>query len=55
MLLIIYILYYIINFFKLIAVLNKALNAIYNQVIRHNPFTKVFNKAYNNKLVKFNM
>jgi hypothetical protein len=49
------ILYYIVNFSKLTAVLGKALDAIHNQVIRHNPFTGVFNKAYNNQAVRFNV
>jgi hypothetical protein len=54
-LLIVYILYYIVNFSRLTAVLGKALDAIHNQVIRHNPFIRVFNKAYNNQAVRFNV
>jgi hypothetical protein len=50
----VYILYHIINFSRLITILDKALDAIYNQVIRYNLFMGVFNEAYNNELVRFN-
>jgi hypothetical protein len=46
---------YIINFSRLKAVLGKASDAVRDQVIRHNPFTRVFNEAYNNQAVRFNV
>jgi hypothetical protein len=49
------ILYYIVNFSRLTAVLGKASDAIRDQVMRHNPFTGVFNEAYNNQAVRFNV
>ncbi len=49
------ILYHIINFFRLTAVLGKASDAIRDQVMRHNPLTGVFNEAYNNQAVRFNV
>jgi hypothetical protein len=48
------VLYYIVNFSRLIAVLGKASDAIRDQVMRHNPFTGVFNEAYN-QAVRFNV
>ena len=47
--------YYIVNFSRLTAVLGKASDAIRDQVMRHNPFTGVFNEAYNNHAVRFNV
>ena len=55
MLLIVYILYHIVNFSRLTAVLGKALDTIRDQVMRHNPFIRVFNKTYNNQVVRFNV
>jgi hypothetical protein len=42
------------NFSRLTAVLGKASDSIRDQVMRHNPFTGVFNEAYNNESVRFN-
>jgi hypothetical protein len=51
----VYILYYIVNFPRLTAVLGKASDAVRDQVMRHNPFTCVFNEVYNNQAVRFNV
>ena len=48
------ILYHVVNLSRLTAVLGKASDAIRDQVMRHNPFTGVFNEAYNNESVRFN-
>ncbi|KAH9204046.1 hypothetical protein DL95DRAFT_529410 [Leptodontidium sp. 2 PMI_412] len=37
------------------AIDGKASDAVRDQVMRHNPFTGVFNEAYNNQAVRFNV
>jgi hypothetical protein len=44
-----------IFFLKLIAVLGVALDAVRDQVMRHNPFTRIFNEAHINSSVRFNV
>lgn len=47
--------YHIVDFSRLTAVLGKASDAVRDQVMRHNPFTGVFNESYNNQAVRFNV
>jgi hypothetical protein len=44
-----------ISLSRLITVLGSALDAVRDQVMRHNPFTGVFNEAYINSSVRFNV
>ncbi|KAF7870554.1 hypothetical protein EAF04_004298 [Stromatinia cepivora] len=40
---------------KLTVILGVALDAVRDQIIRHNPFTGIFNKAYINNIIRFNI
>jgi hypothetical protein len=45
----------LISFSRLIALLGVASDAVHDQVMRHDPFTGVFNGAYINHIVRFNV
>jgi hypothetical protein len=52
----VYVLCYLyLSLSRLITVLGSASDAVRDQVMRHNPFTGVFNKAYINSSVRFNI
>jgi hypothetical protein len=45
----------LMSFSRLMAILGVAPDAVHDQVMRHDPFTRAFNRAYINHTVRFNV